>query len=513
MKRERLPKLTSASMSALVLIALVIPITAVAGSLAPQSDFALQLSQHELDAVAEVLTSSGSRQYSYRVIGVKKTNRGTRDFEVLSDEKIKGLFLMRNSEYLLQLGISYYDDGIGNLVVLGAIWNGIAPSIPYSVTYSALGDFAYGIGRNGDGVVDVAVGGSGTDSFWILATEDFEQLLECLEERSAEGLLEAASLCIQCIEANRHSNPVSAEDLKCGDSENGRDFGGGGDFHDFLDALREPECSQSEPGKGITSLSAKARRWLRRIETMADWAAVQEWERDADHPLVLAYGDLTTALEDLADAYQEYAENLEDWGAEDSYTRESEQRVRNAIGALNAAWSQLEKASVDAASEEGSNDGTQPSDTERPSIDPLIPPFPEEDPRCQGERTKWEQGSLFGDYCQDKGGKIDPIECIRRMNDSTYSISGGRCWTEVGPDDKKTIVCRNNDDAQRKSESEADPGGFAGPGGANSGPNDGRDLDIGGPKADIHYLDTHPFGGFLFGLCASGRCWDDPPID
>lgn len=43
--------------------------------------------------------------------------------------------------------------------------------------------------------------------------------------------------------------------------------------------------------------------------------------------------------------------------------------------------------------------------------------------------------------------------------------------------------------------------------------NDGLDVNIGRPKTNIHYLDTHPFGGFLLGLCDSGHCPDDPPID
>ena len=150
--------------------------------------------------------------------------------------------------------------------------------------------------------------------------------------------------------------------------------------------------------------------------------------------------------------------------------------------------------------------------SEQPSIGPDgMPETDFADPRCSGNKTAMAQGTMWGDFCRNEDGShIGMMECTRKMSDSIYAISGGRCWQEPGPAGGERIVCR-----QEEGGGGDGSGGGPGPGGVGGstsgpteGPNLGRSSGAGG-----RYIDATAMGGFLLALCNKGFCPDDAPMD
>jgi hypothetical protein len=154
-----------------------------------------------------------------------------------------------------------------------------------------------------------------------------------------------------------------------------------------------------------------------------------------------------------------------------------------------------------------------PSDLEinprSPSIGPDgLPQGGFADPRCSGNKTAMAQGTMWGDFCRNKDGShIGMMECLRKMGDSIYAISGGRCWKESGPAGGERIVCRQ-EERRSGAGSDGDPGSGVAPGGSDSG---STEAGIGGGRRSGEagrYIDTTPMGGFLAGFCAKAGCPD-----
>ena len=148
----------------------------------------------------------------------------------------------------------------------------------------------------------------------------------------------------------------------------------------------------------------------------------------------------------------------------------------------------------------------------QPGIDPDgMPDRGFTDPRCSGNKTAMAQGTMWGDFCRNKDGShIGMMECARKMADSIYAISGGRCWQESGPAGGERIVCRQ-EERRSGAGSDGDPGSGVAPGGSDSGSTDDTRTGIGGGRRSGQagrYIDTTPMGGFLMGLCAKGGCPD-----
>ncbi len=146
-------------------------------------------------------------------------------------------------------------------------------------------------------------------------------------------------------------------------------------------------------------------------------------------------------------------------------------------------------------------------------IDPTgqdLPGTGGEDPRCEGRRRAAAWGAPWSDICRgDDGHLVDFKECRRRMTDRIYAASGGRCWTEPGPDDATRTVCRDDTPSGGNAGS-TPPCDNTEPGKCLNEPDLRRVTPSG--RGSIGPV-PNPIKPFLEQMCNNGRCPDPSPFD
>ena len=150
-----------------------------------------------------------------------------------------------------------------------------------------------------------------------------------------------------------------------------------------------------------------------------------------------------------------------------------------------------------------------------PSVDPTghdLPGTGGEDPRCAGKRRAAAWGAPWSDICRGEDGHlVDFKECRRRMTDRIYTASGGRCWTEPGPDDATRTVCRG-DTPSGGNAGNTPPCDSAQPGEQCLNEPDFRRRATPSGNAAIGPA-PNPIKPLLDQMCAKGRCPDPAPFN
>ncbi len=430
----------------------------------------------DFQSMADILAGEGPRLYETK------------------DGVFEAIVVERDAKSLKSLGDGFYADGV-NLVFRGNLGN----DIPFTVAWMKKGVNVFGADTDRDGITDVLVGSSrGESGLWMAAADNFEYLQACFEEAALAGAVDsiaAAALCVECLGADR---TFSAEARKCvRDGARGGVRLSGAGVSAPLEEFAEPNCGLSKPGEGLASEG-----WENDEDRIRDQEATEERARELKK-LVIIF--LDNAADAAADGNDEAANAAFD--ASDSYDSAFPfyEKAANAArrgdldgfqDALNNAFEYEGKA--DSAVERYENAGGQgPVNPD----DPLGGMAGLTDPRCGGGRdTYYWQRCSVGD---------NPLACLRQMTDSTYWITDGRCWNELGPDGQPRLVCAREGSGDGGEGGGDDPGN---PGGTGSGISDGRSLPTGGGGPG-RAVDNTPLGALLISLCAQGGCPDPLPVD
>jgi hypothetical protein len=198
-------------------------------------------------------------------------------------------------------------------------------------------------------------------------------------------------------------------------------------------------------------------------------------------------------------------------------SRANNQRLDDAIAARAAAtareWESADRLRVANQRWQRAHDEAE-NQWARRRHDPPVGPAGEsaqgagyEDPRCQGQRQAAAWGAPWSDVCRGEDGQlVDFKECHRRMTDSVYAATGGRCWQEPDPADGTRVVCREPD--VRRQDAGNAPGGDANPGFIDPTP---------WKRPSTHGAGTgtvpSPVQTLRDQMCAKGRCPDPLPFN
>ena len=467
------------------------------------------ISRAELREVAETINFAGSRRYNLVVFQRRGVAQKGTGLKVLRSESVDGLLLSRDESAMDRLDRWLYDDRMRNLVLFGSFANTSRNRIPYSITATSWGENILAADRDGDGIVDAAFGNhQRSGQLWMMSRGNIKRLMLCMEEagmaRGGSDTFIAASLCVPCLDPDADPGAaLSAEEMSCIDRR--QDSGGGLGSAFPAEAMRgllgEPKCGPITPGAGVTSMDPEdAVYWAR----YASRDAREQSHNTDDTQMQRAWRAYGRAMEEVADEYETYIEIAGEYGADDPDAEDQYGIVERAITNASNAWSVIEEIYLDQADGES-----------LPAIGPDgMPQGGFEDPRCTGNKTSVAQGSIWGNQCRNPDGShIGITECIRRMTDSTYAITGCKCWEEPGPAGGTIPVCEG-DRRSRSSGSGSgdDPSRGVSPGGDASDTTDGGRRSTGGAARGTggRYIDVTPLGAFLFGWCAPVGCPGDP---
>ncbi|MDH3274879.1 MAG: hypothetical protein OEM99_10115 [Gammaproteobacteria bacterium] len=489
----------------------------------------IQLSQSELDRMALTLNTIGSQRYEYVLWRRTPTQSKRMKLSVVRAESINGILLNRDKATMESLGGRYYDDSMGNLVLLGNLVDDTGGRFPYSVTATSWGEAVFGADRNNDGVIDLALGSHRGDSrLWMMANDHFKRLLQCIEESAlstaGNDMFDAASLCVPCLDPAREAGTaVTAEEMSCVNRR--RNSGGSGGL--LATALGkgapnlygEPDCAASRtPGGGITSQDRDEQ--VRNYREQASDAG-----RKSHVYLHMAGRHLARGEEELAemaaalgtdteafsvDLYV-LAQMIED-GEDPELIARTKEELNESAEYIRMRHSEYCAAGGVPGCQDGEPVGRSDGGGEelpRIGLDDT-PQSGFQDPRCAGRETAAKRGSIWSDICYEKGEHVGMMECISRLADSIYAMTGGRCWQGSGPAGGDRIVCRQ-EESGRGDGSGGGSDGTPGDSGATDDPRTdrlGRSSGAGG-----RYIDTTPMGGFLAGFCAKIGCPGGPSRD
>lgn len=486
------------------------------------------LTRRDFDTLATALRRQGVRRYDYAEFTSRSEGKAVQ-LRLDATETISGLVLRREPSSMRHVHAGLFDDRLGNLVYVDLLRDPTGLPIPYSLTATPWGESILSVDRDQDGVVDLAVGNTDGRDFWMLSLGDRKGLLECFEAAAlnagADGMFQAASLCASCVDYEMGSTRLTAGASRCMNERRPRSGTAalGGVLHGsaMQGLLGAPQCSPTAPGFGITAakLPLSPEKWSDwQIDELVD-DDIPDWQANARDDAAAAREvaadtigtdpEVSEATADLAAALERYAAELDDIiGTHGPARARQVLEARMAGRVVESAWERL----YDTLAGEAPAVAARPP-ASQPAIGPDgMPGGGMEDPRCAGNATATSQGSVWGNFCRNEAGEhVGMMECARRMADSTYAVSGGRCWTETGPADGPQVVCRESHPGEAGG---AGPGDGTSEGGSGAGTTDDpRTSNLGGPGIGTRYVDTTPLGGILTVLCSHGECPDFPPVD
>ncbi len=488
------------------------------------------VSEAELREVADTINWAGSRRYDLVTFQHRGTAQKGTGLKVLSSEKVDGLLLNRDRLAMQRLDWGLYDDRMNNLVLVSFLADEAGHKVPYSLTATSWGENIYTADRDNDGIVDSAFGSTQHDNrLWMMSHGNFKRLMQCMEEagmpRGGSDMFAAASLCVPCLDPGADPGAaISAEESRCVNRREG-ETGGGGPLGGLFNSdamqgmLGTPNCGPAKPSD-ITSQARVPRSGRdsdRDLDEMLDGELRQEVDdlrRRARAHREIARGSYSAGETHYGDMRRRLAADMED-------TAYLIEKVIGSTGGKRVYLSSVaDQARVELEVSLSDHRESRSFENFRwlPPVgsDGMLEPGIE-DPRCTGNATSVAQGSIWGNQCRNPDGShIGITECVRRMTDSTYAITGGKCWEEYGPAGGTTTVCEGDRRSRGSgSGSGDDPGGGVSPGGDASDTTDGGRRSTGGAARGTggRYIDVTPMGAFLIGLCSRGGCPDAPPMD
>jgi hypothetical protein len=217
------------------------------------------------------------------------------------------------------------------------------------------------------------------------------------------------------------------------------------------------------------------------------------------------------AFEAAADAHDEAADAADDLDRELDESRrndgdpvdagESDRATRHAEEASAYAAKHLERFDNAVMLRPGGAGASQPGGV----LPDERPPGTWESARCSRLKSDSTVGILFmnKDFC--RGDNM--MSCLRRVHDTLYAVTDGRCGVEAGTAGGRTIRCNND--------GESAPGANGCPAnnpgclndGVGNGSRPGSRGRSGGASGSVPwgYLETTPIGQSVTQMCANGR--------
>ena len=450
------------------------------------------LSVREYLTLERQLTAQGTQSYTYRVLGGKEPR-----------QVVRGLLLLRNAAELRPVGKNFYHDGRGNVVYFGQFARQQARPVSYSLTLLSDASVQLAMDVDGDRRVDAIVS-RGLDRFGFLAPENFQKMGDCFEQARQKG-----------------GDPLKAA-VDCLPGAPPR--GGRPAWNDFLNRFFEPDCGSSasgSPRRGwVTQQTIPERELQRRGRQHRDAAlrsayfhrqVAEEAYAEGDTELGDAHNDLAASYADEAVAVQRVLD-----------TRRGSRERRLALHETAVAGEQVEanQRRVRELEERRRGGGAEGGGAE----EPIPGEIPEgTDPRCQ-PRPDWAW--MYSEQC-----RLDPIECLRRINDPVYAATDGQCWTQTGERDQTVVRCRGNEtmrdciarggspeecaDQTMRTCSGEGPEGRRPEACAGFAPA-GRPIPTRGARGAASFLPISQLGGVISAICreagGTGLCGDPAPL-
>lgn len=497
------------------------------------------ISRAELREVAETINVAGSRRYNLVVFQRRGVAQKGTGLKVLRSENVDGLLMNRDRSAMRRLDWGLYDDRMNNLVLISFLADEAGNKVPYSLTATSWGENIFTADRDNDGVVDSAFGATrGDGRQWMMSHGNFKRLMECMEEagmaRGGSDMFAAASLCVPCLDPGADPGAaLTAEESGCVNRRESESGGGplGGLFNSdaMQGILGAPECGPVRPGSSMAwgpgKLPPEYLRTGRDSDRDLDEAIDEDLIESARNDRFLAEHARQTAREfyrdgetEAGNVFRTLARAREDSAAAKLRMVGTHGAARGRLAATVESYRVLVNGIMGIIHRNPEYHSGGDS-MESPAIRGDGMPEPGiEDPRCTGNATSVAQGSIWGNQCRNPDGShIGITECVRRMTDSTYAITGGKCWQEPGPAGGTIRVCEG-DRRSRSSGSGSgdDPSGGTSPGGDASDTTDGGRTSVGGGAArgtGGSYIDVTPLGALLIARCAGGYCPDPIPMD
>jgi hypothetical protein len=321
---------------------------------------------------------------------------------------------------------------------------------------------------------------------------------------------------LPCMDASARRGSIT-DLLRCigltGSGGDGGGAGGGSALPGSGGLLGEPDCKDNPLGPA-TQQSPNPAEVQRRIDQVRDDMnkAIAERDRQTSDSARQAYQDYINqlagelrhlrALQDAREALKELRDPSREPPANKKEIHHAEDRIQMEEG-LVERYHERVKASLRELNRQRQSGGGAHS----PSLVDAGEAAPVADPRCQGRKVDAARGTLFTnrDFCGDD----DPLTCLRRQEDSIYGLTEGQCWTETGPDDRPTLVCKERE-RQHPGEGPAS--------GSDEPPRcEATDVDcftdpvaprFSNRRIATRYFDLTPMADVIAALCASGGCPD-----
>lgn len=431
-----------------------------------------RLSQNELNQLASKLATTEFQEYTHRTYRID----AKRVVKLDKQKVVRGLFLMRNPEFMKRLSNGAFDDKQGNLIYFGQLTNDQKQYMNYSLTFTAAGQVIMAFDIDSDGLVDGMIGRISPERFWGLEKNALPPaLLQCLRLAQEKEIFGALAGCW-------------GKDNKGGKTSAGKGFAGVAShpFDDFIDSLSNPRCSPQMPGD-IVRDPPKAEVVVEQISlALTEVEARQATERAERAGNEAAATELKTAVNEIRRTREALTR------VETASTQtERDNASRDYSSHRSAARAALGRAERRGGGRITLPETSVPTYSRRP-----IGPNPDENPLCtigspngQGGGFLWRNKK----FC----GEDDMITCMDRAGDALIDFTQGRCRKVIGPADNPTILCKKKEDPLAPPD--ADP---------QSGPADGpiRFPVIPGVKVDYAFVDATPLGAILVVLCQVDAC-------
>jgi hypothetical protein len=446
------------------------------------------------------------------------------------DDDLQGLILMRDAASMSSLGGSRFDDGLGNLVVLGAFVSADAAAEGrYALTFVKEGGTQLALDFEDDRIAEAVFDITPEGHLGIIGNIEFESKIDCIARRMIDGEdpLAAVNGCLGLF-----------TDLTGVVGGSGAIGPTGGEYH----RLAEPDCGSAGTSGFLGAVSESPNgEWKRHGPwgpEFGDGQAVSgvSWTRPNEAPGMppdtidqvqiqdIASGD-TTQITTETDIHEdgsftrtttthttEYLSNGETRVSETTHV--NGRKVASSTSYYKTSTGECvsgtcaetvddaeDPSNANAGGSEASSGAHGGTDSSQPGPNcELDGNCPFTDPRCVGPNNDME--ALWD--CIARTGE-SPMECLARLNDAVYATTG--CMTVPGPSGQPELQCPRSDAddaADCLAHGEAIDGCFGDGMGGYSENDDLLGTFRSRGSSDIAYLDYTGIGGILLGFCDEG---------
>jgi hypothetical protein len=446
-----------------------------------------RLSQKELNQLAKQLAATGLQQFTHRAYSVDAKGVAKLDKE----GTVRGLFLMRSPAFMKKLHNGFYDDLQGNLIYFGHFNGSQKKDIHYSASFDGIGDVVLALDFNHDGLVDLIIGRSQADRFFTLNDNVSLPLFQQCFDRSLSGVFGDPLSCARDPKSTKPGGPGGPTPDVADEPDS---------FGAFIGGQSKPNC---QPKLGGNVRMVPPMRLDDEISLLGDAGNramdAARAAREAHRPI--AQRDFEEMMRDAfgaQDALQHSRSAPSEGERHTAYVDYLDQRQAYSEARLRAQHDTGEPTDTSVlgvpAPERGPGGGGVPPS---PGSGSHKTPVPDEgeDPRCGPSQAEIKRGFWFMDkkFCPDG----DFLDCWARSEDAIRDATQGRCHTETGPDDSRTLVCG-------KSEAEKDPIAPQPPDPVSGHADDppGHFSISPQPRGDYKFVVPGPLGALLAVQCA-----------